>query len=122
MNLSAFGRADALFQQWAVELEADRRNVAALLRPENVSRAANFEVTHGDFESAAESRVLLDGADPFAGVAQQTSVARDKQIGIGLMLVASHPAPQLVKIAQAKPVGAIDDDRIRVGNIEAAFD
>ncbi len=38
------------------------------------------------------------------------------------MLVTSDPSAQLVKIAQAEPVGAIDDDRVRVRNIETAFD
>ena len=59
---------------------------------------------------------------PFADVGQQPRVARQQQISVGLVFVATHAAAQLIEIAQAKTIGAIDDDRVRVGNIEAAFD
>jgi len=49
-------------------------------------------------------------------------VARQEKIGVGLVLRAAHPAPQLVEIGEAEPVGAVDDDRVRVGDVEAAFD
>ena len=45
-----------------------------------------------------------------------------KQIGIGLVLGASDAAAQLIKIGQPEPIGPIDDDRVRVRNIEAALD
>ena len=89
---------------------------------EQIARAANFEVAHGDFEAAAERGVLFDGADAFAGVGEQAGVARQQQISVGLVFVAAHAAAQLIKIAQAETIGAIDDDRVRVGDIEAAFD
>jgi len=38
------------------------------------------------------------------------------------MFVPANPAPQLVKITQAEPVGAIDDDRVRIGDVQAALD
>ena len=46
---------------------------------------------------------------------------RQEEVSVGLVFVTSHPAPQLVEIAQAEPVGAINDDGVGVGNIEAAF-
>ena len=96
--------------------------MAALFRAEQVARAANFQVAHGDFEAAAERGVLLHGADAFAHVGQQPRVARQQQIRVGLVLVAAHAPAQLIKIAQAEPVRAIDDDGVRVRNIEAALD
>src|SRR2546429_3667156 len=57
----AFQGSDALLEQLAVEFEADGGDVAALLRPEEVSRASDFEIAHGDFESAAEGGVLFYG-------------------------------------------------------------
>jgi len=49
-------------------------------------------------------------------------MAWQEQISVGLMLVASDPSAQLVQVAQTEPVRAIDDDRVRVRNIESAFD
>ena len=66
--------------------------------------------------------VLFDGADAFADVAEQAGVARQQKISVGLVFVAADAAAQLIKIAQAETIGAIDDDRVRVGNIDAAFD
>ena len=49
-------------------------------------------------------------------------VARQQQIGVGLVLVTPDPPAQLVKIAQAKAVRAVNDDGVRIRNIEAALD
>src|SRR2546430_10330440 len=89
-----------------------RRNVTALLGAEQVARAADFQVAHGDFEAAAQRGVLFDGADPFAGVGQQTRVARQQQVRVSLVLVTSHPPAELIKVAQAEPVCPINDNRV----------
>ena len=49
-------------------------------------------------------------------------VGFEQQVAIGFVLVPPHPAPQLVKIRQAIPIGIIDENRIGVGNIQSAFD
>ena len=49
-------------------------------------------------------------------------VARDQKISIRLVLVAAHPSAQLVEIAQTEAVGAVNDDRVRVGDVETALD
>ena len=38
------------------------------------------------------------------------------------MLVTSHPPAELIKVAQAEPVGPINDNRVGVRDIESAFD
>ena len=38
------------------------------------------------------------------------------------MLGAPDPAAQLVEIGQPKAIGAVDDDGVGIGNIEAALD
>ena len=53
---------------------------------------------------------------------QQAGVARQQQVGVGLVLVTADAPAQLVKIAQAETIRAVDDDRVRVRNIEAALD
>ena len=48
-------------------------------------------------------------------------VARQQQVGVGLVLVAAHAAAQLVKFAQAETIGAIDDDRVGVREYRGRF-
>ena len=55
LHFLAFQRRDALFEELAIKLETDGGDVAALLRAEQVARAANFQVAHGDFKAAAEA-------------------------------------------------------------------
>ncbi len=38
------------------------------------------------------------------------------------MLVPPHSAAKLVQFAQAESVGVVDEDRVGIGNIQAAFD
>src|SRR5689334_7848322 len=49
-------------------------------------------------------------------------MTRDEQISVSLVLVTADAAAQLVEVAQTKTVGAIDNNRVRVGNIEATLD
>src|SRR6185436_2387485 len=98
-----------LFEQLAIEIEAHRGDVPALLRAEEIARAANFQVAHRDFEPAAEARRLLDGADALPRIRQQAGMTGQKQIRISLMLVAPHAPAKLVKVTQSEPVCTIDD-------------
>ena len=68
LHLLALELADALLEQLAIKVKPDRTDVPALLRPEHVARAADFQIAHRDFKPAAQGRVLLDGANPFARI------------------------------------------------------
>src|ERR1043166_9604966 len=96
--------------------------MAALLGAKKVARTANLQVAHGNLKATAKRRVLLNRAEPFAHIREQAGVAWQQQIRVRLVLIAAHPAAQLVQIAQPKPVGTINDNRVRVGDIETAFD
>ena len=65
---------------------------------------------------------MLHGADALPHVAQHPCAARQHQIRVRLMLVATHATTQLIEITKAKPIRAINNDGVRVRNIEAAFD
>ena len=49
-----------IVEQAAIKLVPDRRDVPALLGPQNVSRAANFEIPHGDLETGTQLAEFLD--------------------------------------------------------------
>src|SRR5205823_494083 len=118
----AFERTDALLEELAIKIETDGGDVAALLCTQEIARAPNFQVAHGDFKTAAEARVLFDRADALPDVAEQACVAREKEIRVGLVFVTAHPAAELVEVTQPEAVRAIDDDGVGVWDVDAALD
>ena len=96
--------------------------MATLRCAEDAARAPNLQVAHGNAKTRTERTVLLDGIDPFTRGADRHHFARKKQIGISFVLSPADASPQLIKIGQTKPVSAIDDDRVGVWDVEAAFD
>ena len=93
----------------------------ALFGAEDIASAADFEVAHGDAESGAEVGILADRGDTLARFTRAHHVARQEKISVSFVIGASDASAQLVKVGQAEAVGAVDDDGVGVGNIEAAF-
>ena len=62
---------DGFAQQLDVELEAERGQVPVLLRAEQLSRAANLEIAHGDREAGAQLGVVRERREPGAGLRRQ---------------------------------------------------
>ena len=91
--------------------------MAALLRTQQIARTADLQVAHGNLEAATQRTVLLNGTHPFAGLGQQLGVAWQHQVAIGLVLVATHTAAELVQFAQTKTIRPIDDYRVGIGNV-----
>jgi hypothetical protein len=58
---------------------------------------------------------LADRAQPLVGLLGQHLVARVEQVGVGALAAAAHPAAQLVHLAEAEQVGALDDQVFTVG-------
>ena len=48
-----------------------------------------------------------------------SSVARQHEIGVGLVPGAADAPAQLVKVGESEAVGAVDDDGIGVGDVDA---
>src|SRR5207248_395666 len=94
----------------------------ALGGAENAPRTANLEIAHGDAKTGAERAVLFDGVDPFARRANRHHFARQEQISVSFVLGAADPAAQLIEIRQTKAVGAVDDDGVRIRNVQTALD
>jgi hypothetical protein len=45
-----------------------------------------------------------------------------EQVGVGLVVGAPDPAAQLVQLGQAEAVGAVDDDGVGGGDVDAGLD
>ena len=83
-------------EQLGVEVKADFLDVAALVCAENVARAANFEVAHGDAEARAQFRRFENCLQAHLGGLSDAASAGGKQVGVGSMLAAPDTAPELV--------------------------
>ena len=64
---------------------------------------------------------MLDRVDPLARGADRHHFARQKQIRVRFVFGATDAAAKLIKIGQAETIRAIDDDCVRVWNIETAL-
>src|ERR1043166_2813704 len=124
MHRNALGRhlaahpLDRLLQKLAVQLVSDRGNVAGLLRSEDVPRPANLEIAHGDPKTGAQFAELLNGLETPRCCARDRSIRAEQQVAIGVVLVATDPAAELMQIGQPEIVGSIDENRIGIGNIQ----
>ena len=106
----------------AVEVVADGGDVAGLGLAEQVAGAADLEVAHGDLEAAAELGGLADRLQPLVGLLGQHHVGRVEQVGVGPLAAAPDPAAQLVQLAEAEQVGALDDERVHRRHVDARLD
>ena len=113
---------DGLVDHLDVEVVADRGDVAALVLAEQVARAPDLQVAHGDLEPAAQLRRLADGAQALVGLLGQDAVGGVEQVGVGPLAAPADPAPQLVELAQPEQVGPLDDERVHRRHVDAGLD
>ena len=122
LDLLALELADRFLEELHIHLEPDGLDVPALLSAEETAGSANFEVERGNPESAAEIAELLDRREPLFGDRRQIVFGRNQQVRVGRAIRSADTAAQLIQLRQAVAVGAIDDDRVGVRNIETVFD
>ena len=96
--------------------------MSALGRSKNAASAANLEIPHGDTKTSAERTVLFDRVNALPRCADRHHLAREQQISVGFVLSASDPTAQLIEIGQPKPIGAVNNNGVGVGNVESALD
>ena len=89
---------------------------------EQVAGAADLEVAHGDLEPAAELGGLADRLQPLVGLLAERDLDRVEQVGVRPLAAAADPAPELVQLAEAEQVGALDDERVHGRHVDARLD
>ena len=92
--------------------------MARLLTSEQVSGTTNFEVLHGDLHSGTELIVRGDRIESFVGGFAQRLLFVIQEVRVGALTTTPHSTTQLVQLAKAVLVGSIDDERVRVGDVE----
>ena len=115
-------RATASPDQPDVEVEADVGDVAGLLAAEQVAGAADLQVLHRDRHAAAEVGVLGQRREPLVGGLGERLLRRVEEVGVGPLAGSADAAAQLVELGEPEGVGALDDHRVGVGDVEAGLD
>ncbi|CAB4882033.1 unannotated protein [freshwater metagenome] len=116
------GCTHRLIEHGEIELEPQRRDVPGLLIAEQVSGTADLQVAHRDLEAGAQLRVVGERAQaPHRLVAQRRST-RVEEIGVGTLAAATDAAADLVKLRESEEVGALDDQRVGLRDVEPRFD
>ncbi len=108
-GLFALHQAHSLAEQAHVHVIPHGLHVAVLLAAQNIPRAPYLQIPHGNLKPRPKLRKLPYSRKPLLGNLGQGLVGRVSQIRIGPAAASPHPAPQLVQLAQAQPVGVVDN-------------
>ena len=111
-----------VLQHLLVQLDADFADVAGLFVAQQVAGAADVQVVAGQGEAGAQRVQRLHHRQPLLRRGRQPLRLRPGQIGVAALLAAPDAAAQLVELAQAEHVGAVDDQRVHRRHVEPAFD
>ena len=95
--------------------------MAALLRTEQIPRAANFQIAHRDGEARPQFGKFFDRSQPLRRVGGDVFDRIDHQVTVSPMLVAADSPTQLVQIRQPVAIRFVDENCIRVRDVQAAF-
>ena len=96
--------------------------MSGLFGAEQVARPAQFEVLEGHLHPGTEIVVHRDGLEPVGRGLRQRLAVVVEEVRVGPLATASDASAQLVELTQTVLVGAIDDDRVRVGDVQARLD
>ncbi len=113
---------DRLAHHPYVEIEADAGDMAGLFTAEEVARAADLQVLHGDVHARTHLGVLGDGRQPLVRGLGQRLLRRVEEVGVAALAATAHPPAQLVELGEAEVVAALDDQGVGVGDVDARFD
>ena len=122
LGLFASGFPQGAVDDFAIQVVAHRLHVAALLRPQQVARAPDLQVPHGDAETRAKLGKLPYGHQPLFRHLGKGLIPLEKQVCIPQPHAAAHPAPELVELGETHLIRVVDEDGIHVGHIQPVFD
>src|SRR5262249_1417687 len=96
--------------------------MAALFSAKQVPGAANLQIERGNTKPAAEIAEFLDSGQTLARDGRERFLRWNEQVGIRRSIGPPHAPAQLIELRQTVPIGGIDDDGVRVWNVEPVLD
>src|SRR5574341_2469936 len=94
-------------------MKTDCLNMSVLARAEQLARAADLEIAHGNRVARAELSVLGNDLQALLAFNGRGELAVAEKIGVSARRPSSDAAAQLIELGQAKSVGAVHDQRDR---------
>ena len=105
-----------------VEIETDARNVPRLLSPEQVASTANLEVFQRHLHAGTKFIVRGNCREAVVRQVGQRLARVIEEVRVGTFTAATNATSNLVQLAQAKALGAIDNQGVGVWNIDSGLD
>ncbi len=96
--------------------------MAGLLVAEQVAGAAQLEVAHRDLEPGSELGVVGQRRQALRRLGRQRRGAGIQQIRVRPLRRPPHAAPDLVELREAENVGALDDQRVGLRDVDPGLD
>ena len=118
----AFFSRHSLLEQLHIHLKADACDMPMLLRTEKASCAADLEITHRDLKARAKTCKLLHRLQALLRRFAEHLIAPIREVGKRHLRRAADASAHLIELREPKAVGIVDDDRIRIGDIDAILD
>ena len=105
-----------------VEVEADAFDVSGLLTAEQVAGSADLEVLHRHLHSGTQFCVCGQGRQTVVCGLGQLCIRRVEEVRVGTFTSTSHSSAQLVELGESVAVGVVDDEGVRIGDVDSGFD
>ena len=97
----------------AIQIEANRADLAVLFAAQQISGAAQFQIERGNAEARAQIAEFFQSREAMPRQRGQViRRGRHQQVGIGALIRSPHSPAQLIQLGESEAIGAIDDDRI----------
>ena len=96
--------------------------MAGLGATQEVAGTSDLEVALGHCQARAQLGVRRDCFQALVRGLGQGLITRVEEVRVGAFAASSDAPAQLVELGEAEGVGAVNDERIRVGDIQAGFD
>ena len=105
-----------------IHVIADAFHLSRLVRTEQIARAANLKIAHGNLDAGAEFSKFANRLQSLAGGLGERFEGRYCQIGVCPAGASSHAPSDLVQLRKTEITRVFDNQRVAVGNVDSGFD
>ncbi len=117
-ELFVFQLTDSLVENLLIGLVAQVFHEAALLGTQQIARTTDVQILHSEVETTAQVREGLQSLQAPACFGRHRTAWRGQQIAEGLAVATAHTATHLMQVRKTEMVGAVDDDRVGIGDVD----
>ena len=110
-----------LADQAQVQVKTNTGNMAGLFAAEQVAGTANLQVLHGQLQARAELVVGRHSLQTLMRNLAEGLIHRVQEVRVGAFAATTHASTQLVQLAQTVVLGVVDNEGVRVRNIQAGL-